>query len=42
MRNEDRTGTVVVEFERFFRLTLYTETHLSLFTEFLDRDADGE
>jgi hypothetical protein len=42
MRNEDRTGTVVVEFERFFPLTLYTETHLSLFTEFLDRDADGE
>jgi len=27
--NEGRTGMVVVEFERFFSLTLYTETHLS-------------
>ena len=42
VRDEDRTGiVVVVEFEQFFPLTLYTETHHSWFTEFLDRDADG-
>lgn len=41
MRDEDRTGTVVVEFEQVFPLTLYTEKHHSSFTEFLDRYADG-
>ena len=41
MRVEDRTG-IVVEFEQVFPLTLYTATHHSWFTEFLDGDIDGK